>query len=114
MRICKWRLFLLLSIVLDLNGLIYGQPAPGPASKATLTQPMLRSFSARGIVRRLEADGRSVLIEHEAITNYMDAMTMPFRASEPGDLRDLRPGDEISFRLLVSDSDSWIDRIART
>jgi len=90
------------------------QTTAGSGPKTADAQPIARSFSARGIVQHLDADGRTVLIKHEAISNYMAAMTMPFRASDPGELRNLSPGDEIDFRLLVSDSDSWIDKITRT
>ncbi len=44
----------------------------------------------------------------------MVAMTMPFKVKQVTELAGLRQGDEISFRLLVSESESWIDRIART
>ena len=72
----------------------------------------LRSFAARGVVRELKADGRTILLSHETITNYMDAMTMPFRVKEPKELTDLRPGDQVSFRLSVSNTESWIDQVA--
>jgi protein SCO1/2 len=62
----------------------------------------------------LDVDGRTVTIEHEAITNYMAAMTMPFRASNPKELADLHPGDQVSFRLQITETDSWIDQIRKT
>ena len=85
--------------------------APTASSNA---QPAVRSFSARGIVRQLDADGGTVTIEHEAITNYMAAMTMPFRASNPKELADIHPGDQVSFRLQITETDSWVDQIRKT
>ena len=73
-----------------------------------------RIFSARGIVRKLSNEGRTVEIQHEAITNYMPAMTMPFKVASAEELAGLREGDEISFRLLVTEDESWIDRIEKT
>ncbi len=73
-----------------------------------------RIFSARGILRKIRDDGRTVEIQHEAITNYMPAMTMPFKIASAEVLAGLREGDEISFRLLVSDYESWIDKIRKT
>src|SRR5882724_3871545 len=114
-RISKMKLRLALSIVLAMSsGFGCRQTTAGSGPKTADAQPIARSFSARGIVQQLDADGRTVLIKHEAISNYMAAMIMPFRASNPGELRNLSPGDEIDFRLLVSDSDSWIDKITRT
>jgi protein SCO1/2 len=73
----------------------------------------LRSFTARGVVKQLKADDGTILLSHEAISNYMDAMTMPFKVKEPKELTDLRPGDQVSFRLSVTDTESWIDQVAK-
>ncbi len=73
----------------------------------------LRSFAARGVVKQLRADDGTILLSHEAISNYMDAMTMPFKVKEPKELTDLRPGDQVSFRLAVSNTESWIDQVAK-
>jgi len=72
------------------------------------------SFSVVGVVKELKPDGHTVVIEHDAVTNYMDAMTMPFRVKETVGLAGLQPGDEITFRLLVTEDESWIDQIVRT
>lgn len=72
------------------------------------------SFSVVGVVKELKPDGHTVVIQHDAVTNYMDAMTMPFRVKEAGGLAGLQAGDEITFRLLVAEDESWIDRIVRT
>jgi len=83
--------------------------APAEEQKTTL-----RTFPARGVVRQLEPDGLTVVIEHEAISNYMAAMTMPFKTRQTNELSGLCQGDEISFRLLVGDHESWIDRVVKT
>src|SRR5947207_12142450 len=72
----------------------------------------LRTFAGRGVVKQLKADDGTILLNHEAISNYMDAMTMPFKVKEPKELTDLRPGDQVSFRLSVADQESWIDQVA--
>ncbi len=89
------------------------QPNESVASAAE-PKTNLRAFTARGIVRELKRDSRTVVIAHEAISNYMGAMTMPFKVKQVTELAGLWLGDEISFRLLVSESESWIDRIVRT
>jgi len=73
----------------------------------------MQRFEARGTVRELNADGRTVVIHHESITNYMDAMTMPFKVKDTNQLRGLALGDEVRFRLLVSEKESWIDRVTK-
>jgi len=72
-----------------------------------------RSFTAKGTVMELRPDDRTVVIRHEAISNYMAAMTMPFKAKFPEALAGLRRGDEISFQLHVTESESWVDGITK-
>ena len=72
-----------------------------------------QTFQAKGIVRELKPDGKTVVIQHEAITNYMPAMTMPFEVHDTNELRGLQPGDAISFRMTVTDMDGWIHHITK-
>jgi len=74
----------------------------------------LVTFPVMGVINELKSDGRTVVIKHQEVTNYMEAMTMPFRVKETGALAGLQAGDEISFRLLVTENESWIDQIAKT
>jgi protein SCO1/2 len=69
-----------------------------------------RTFSARGVVQELPAEGLTVVLKHEAISNYMDAMTMPFKVKAPSLLAGLHPGDQVTFRLNVADDESWVDQ----
>jgi protein SCO1/2 len=43
----------------------------------------------------------------------MAAMTMAFKVKDRSEMAGLRAGDEISFRLRVSDTESWIEQIDR-
>ena len=43
----------------------------------------------------------------------MPSMTMPFAVRKPKELAQLNLGDAISFRLSVTDNDSWIDGIKK-
>ena len=89
-----------------------GNPVvPQPPSDRTWTNQ--QTFTVQGVVRELKADGQTIVIRHEAVSNYMDAMTMPFKARNPAELKELRSGDEISFRLHVTETESWIDRISK-
>lgn len=72
------------------------------------------SYVVRGVIRALPPGGRTALIQHEAIPGYMAAMTMPFPVRNPGELAGLTPGDQVTFRLQVTEDESWIDRVTRT
>jgi len=72
----------------------------------------IQTFRVEGVVKELQGDGRTVVIAHEAIPNYMEAMIMPFKVKEPGELAGLRTGDKILFRLRVTDTESWVEGIS--
>src|ERR1022692_3794663 len=74
----------------------------------------VQTFMAQGVVKELKADESTVVIAHEAIAHYMDAMTMPFKVKAPGELAGLGTGDKIRFCLRVTDTESWIDGISKT
>ncbi|MGD0206852.1 MAG: SCO family protein [Verrucomicrobiota bacterium] len=82
-----------------------------PLSSGEATNP--QSFMAKGTVMEFKPDGRTVVIRHEAISNYMAAMTMPFKVKDSKELAGLHRGDEISFQLQVTESESWVEQIAK-
>lgn len=83
---------------------------PASASAATNQQ----TFQVKGVVQELPADGKTVVIKHEAVPNYMPGMTMPFDVHNTNELRGLRPGDDITFRLVVTDKEGWVDHITKS
>jgi protein SCO1 len=73
-----------------------------------------RTFDVRGVVQEIKPDGKTAVIKHEAIPDYMDAMTMSFDAKTTNELANVRAGDEVEFRLVVRSDDSWIERVRKT
>ncbi len=86
------------------------------AARATANESLtnLRTFDASGAIQEVRPDGKTVVIQHDVITNYMDAMTMPFHVRATNDLVGLSPGDLVTFRLSVTESESWIDQVRKT
>src|ERR1017187_2447751 len=73
--------------------------------------PPAKTFDARGIVRQISPDRHSATIKHEAIPGYMGAMTMDFTVKETNELNGISPDDEITFKLAVTENDSWIEGV---
>lgn len=73
----------------------------------------IRSFDARGVILEIRTNTSQVIIRHEAIANYMDAMTMPFHAKNPADLSGLKRGDQVTFQLHITDDESWVDHFQK-
>lgn len=70
-------------------------------------------FQAKGVVQEVKPDLKSAVIKHEAISNYMAAMTMEFDVKNTNELRGLQPGDAIAFRLVVTGDDGWMDQVKK-
>jgi len=104
-----------LTSVVSAFGLLVASYGAVAELRALADQPgtNLQTFQTQGVVKEVAANGRTVVIAHEAIPNYMEAMTMRFKVKQQGELTGLRPGDNILFRLLVTDTESWVEGISR-
>jgi protein SCO1 len=69
------------------------------------------TYQVTGVVKRVEPDKKRIVIRHDEITNYMAAMTMPFDVKDTNQLSVAKPGDGVTFRLLVTEDDGWIDSV---
>ncbi len=56
-------------------------------------------LKGEGIVEKVVIPDRRVVIAHEDIPGFMDAMTMSFEVDKPSLLQVLKPGDHIRFTL---------------
>lgn len=97
--------------VLGLSLLVLPNAKSSGASAAAETDA--RVFAAKGVVRELNRDDQTVTIRHEAVSNYMGAMIMPFKVRDVSEMAGLHPGDAVTFRLHVTQTDSWVDQITR-
>lgn len=70
-----------------------------------------RDFTVRGVVRETRPAKSQLIVKHEEIPGYMDAMTMPFKVRDPKILESVKPGDAITFQLHVTEEDHWIDGV---
>lgn len=95
------------------------KPQSENSSPANATQHTnLQTFEVKGIVIEVKPQEKAVVIRHEDVnangTNYMPAMTMPFDVKNTNELKNIGAGDPVSFRLLVTDTEGWIDHIVKT
>jgi protein SCO1/2 len=107
-----------ISILILIAGLVVAgcdQQKSGENSKAPTTQHTnLQTFEVRGVVIEVKPAEKTVVIRHQEVTNYMPAMTMPFDVKDTNDLKGIEAGDPVSFRLLVTDTEGWVDQIRKT
>ena len=73
-----------------------------------------QTFAVRGVVQKISPDLHHATIKHEKIPGYMDAMTMDFSVKNTNALDNISIGDEITFTLVVTADDDWIENVQRT
>jgi protein SCO1/2 len=84
--------------------------------KPTGSMPMpgdhtVASYPARGVVVKISSDRTEATIHHQAIPGYMTEMTMAFPVKNASELNGISAGDEITFTLVISNNDDWIENI---
>jgi protein SCO1/2 len=84
--------------------------APAIFSPAT-SLARVTNYFAQGIIHEVKPEERQVVIAHEEIPGFMNAMTMPFDVKETNLFATLSPGQKVVFQLHVTEIDSWIDNI---
>jgi protein SCO1/2 len=63
------------------------------------------------VIREVPVGKGSLVVRHEDIPGLMPKMTMEFTVRDTNELRGLRAGDGITFRVMATDEDSWIEGI---
>lgn len=64
-----------------------------------------------GLVVKVDASRQQVTVSHDPVPGFMDAMVMPFIAADAAELKDVRPGDRVAFRLEVRGNRSTIHHV---
>src|SRR5271170_997646 len=71
----------------------------------------IQRYEVTGLVLTVDTPHRTVLVSHDRIPGYMDAMTMPYKVDDPRQLESLKPGEKIEFTLVVSKTASYISHV---
>ena len=71
-------------------------------------------YAMRGQLVVVQLDTGQVLLKHDAIPGYMDAMTMLFRVADRAAIRDRRPGDLVTATLVVESDASYLEDMLLT
>ncbi len=105
----------------DWRGSRRGMPAYHPAivwglSSAVMLAAMFalgcaKRYPVRGMVLQVNPPARTVVVSHEAIPGFMDAMAMSFPVRRDGDLRGLHPGAQVDCQLVVRQGRSYLEKI---
>src|SRR5215471_8178730 len=107
------------SLLPILASLVLTSCGPSPtqttaSAERTAPRTNRQVFQVKGVVLEVSPREKSVRIRHEEVPGYMPAMTMPFDVKNTNELAGLVPGDAVSFRMIVTETEGWIDQIRKT
>lgn len=80
-------------------------------SKNSASSEPEKQYPLTGQVKSLDAKVQTATIQHEAIGDWMEAMTMEFPVHEKVDFDRLHPGDKIKATVHVKGVDYWITNV---
>ncbi len=71
-------------------------------------------YPIRGQLLGVQLDTGEVLLKHDAVEGYMDAMTMPFQVADRASILERRPGDLVSATLVVEPTRAFLEDVTMT
>lgn len=84
-------------------------PAPPPEPEPAAP----KVYDVRGTFVASQFEGKVMVVDHQEIPGFMAEMRMDFTLENPEEIRELEQGDEIRFRLHVTDEKMWADRVEK-
>lgn len=67
-----------------------------------------KRYKVTGLVTEVDVPHDTVVVSHDQIPGYMDAMVMPYHMRDKKALANLKPGMKIDFTLVVGEDSSYI------
>jgi Cu/Ag efflux protein CusF len=65
----------------------------------TSGQAAVKIYRGVGVIKKINPQDPSVMIAHEEIKDYMDAMTMEYHVKDKSLLTSIKPGDKVDFTI---------------
>jgi protein SCO1/2 len=66
-------------------------------------------YPGTGLAISVDRTKQTVVVSHESIAGYMDAMVMDFRVKDAATLNGVVPGARVEFTLVVDKDSSWLE-----
>ena len=88
-------------------------PAPTNTTSHAVAGTNPQIYQVKGLIKEMLPEKKKVKIAHEDIPGYMEAMTMMLDVRDAKELGGLQPGDTVTFRMLVTEDDGWIDQLKK-
>jgi protein SCO1/2 len=75
-----------------------------------------RRYELKGKIVKVEVADKRIVVAHEEIKGFMEAMTMPFAIKDEAALKQVQAGDQITATLVYNPADnrSWLEEVKKT
>lgn len=93
---------------------IFGAALVVVLSACAPSAPKARQYELQGQILAIRPEAQEVLIKHGDIKDFMPGMTMPFKVHDGALLAGKAPGDLVTARLMVRDTDAWLATLDKT
>jgi protein SCO1 len=93
---------------------LFGIAAALPACRRDGSRVNVREFPLTGQILTIKPDRTEARVKHDAVSGFMDAMTMDFTIRNPKELDGLLPGDLIAATLVITDEEGYLRGIRKT
>ncbi len=87
--------------------------ASADAAQIDSTPVASETFHGIGVVKNITPSKTYMVIDHQAIPGFMDAMSMPFPVRDSMILRGIHPHDAIAFDVTVEDGSPYVSAVAK-
>ena len=76
----------------------------------------LKRYELKGKIVKVEMADKRIVVAHDEIKGFMEAMTMPFAVKDDAALKQVQVGDQIIATLVYNPADnrSWLEGIRKT
>jgi Cu/Ag efflux protein CusF len=98
----RWRILILLLLVIVSSCRPAGTDHHDAATQnqaATPEQAAIKLHHGVGVIKKINPQDPSIMIDHEEIKDYMGAMTMEYYVKDKSLLDSIQPGDKVDFTI---------------
>lgn len=89
--------------------LVFASACAAPANSGPENSGPATRYELKGKVVSVDVKNRQVVLDHEAVPGYMEAMVMPFTLKAEWAFQELAPGDRVQAVLVVAASGAWLE-----
>src|SRR4051812_41792899 len=115
MRFTSRTMLLTFAAALSLSAIGCGSqpPAQTPSQNAApaASQNQEKRYSLKGTIVSIDRSQKHLVIDHEAITGFMGAMTMPYPVVDDATLDKVMPGDQITADVVVAGDNVHLENV---